>query len=134
MNVLETEWWTLALPPEWWAESEDDSILIADRDEVGCIEISTLHKEEGEFSEEDLQEIAESGGDPSEQWRAVALGDFKGLAAQFVEEEAAIREWYVANGPVLLFITYSCDGENQGMDDASVDEILDTLLVAKVRK
>ena len=70
-----------------------------------------------------MQEIAESGGETSEAWRSVALGDFKGLAAQFVEEEAAIREWYVANGPVLLFITYSCDRENQGMDDASVDEM-----------
>ena len=40
MNVLETEWWSLALPPEWWADSEEDSILIGDRDDVGCIEIS----------------------------------------------------------------------------------------------
>ncbi len=42
MNVLETEWWTLALPPEWWADSEEDSILVGDRDDVGCIEISTV--------------------------------------------------------------------------------------------
>ena len=35
MNILETEWWNLALPPEWWAESEEDSILIGDRDGVG---------------------------------------------------------------------------------------------------
>ena len=34
MNVLETEWWTLAIPPEWWADSEEDSILVGDRDEA----------------------------------------------------------------------------------------------------
>jgi hypothetical protein len=30
-------------------------------------------------------------------------------------------------GAMLLFITYSCEEENRGMDDAAVDEILDTL-------
>jgi hypothetical protein len=30
---------------------------------------------------------------------------------------------------MLLFVTYSCEEENQGMDDAAVDEILDTLMV-----
>ena len=134
MNVAETEWWSLALPPEWWADSQDDGILIGDRDEVGCIEISTLHKEEGEFTQEDLEEIAEEGSDPSSSWQAVALGVFRGFTGQFVEEGAAVREWYVANGPVMLFVTYSCDVENRGMDDASVDEILDTLLVLPVRK
>jgi hypothetical protein len=28
---------------------------------------------------------------------------------------------------LLLYITYSCDLDNAGMDDAAVDEILDTL-------
>ena len=39
-----------------------------------------------------------------------------------------MREWYVAIGSVLLFITYSCDAENRGLDDAAVDEILQTLV------
>jgi hypothetical protein len=134
MNVVETEWWTLVLPPEWWADSQDDGILIGDRDDVGCIEISTLHKEEGEFTQEDLEEIAGEGSDPAKSWQAVALGEFRGFTGQFVEEDTAIREWYVANGPVMLFVTYSCDLENRGMDDASVDEILDTLLVLPLRK
>ena len=58
MNVLETEWWSLAIPPEWWADSEEDSILVGDRDDVGCIEISTLHKEEGQFDQQMLRDIA----------------------------------------------------------------------------
>ena len=31
MNVLETEWWTMAIPPEWWADTQEDSILVGDR-------------------------------------------------------------------------------------------------------
>jgi len=127
MNVLETEWWTMALPPEWWADTEEDGILVGDRDDVGCIEISTLHKEQGEFDIAEAMDIARSESSQTLQWTKVSLGDFEGVAGQFVEEGAAIREWYVVRGGMLLFITYSCDEDNSGMDDAAVDELLDTL-------
>lgn len=129
MNVLETEWWTLAIPPEWWAESEEDSILVGDRDEVGCIEISTLHREDGEFEPGDALRIAERESEQRLAWQAVTLGDFSGVSSHYVEGETAIREWYVANDALLLFITYSCDVDNAGMDDSAVDELLDTLMV-----
>jgi hypothetical protein len=127
MNVLETEWWTLAVPPEWWADTEDDSILVGDRDDVGCIEISTLHKEQGVFGVDEVAAIARSESDTVDEWVKVTLGDFAGLSASYLEEGVAIREWYVAHGAMLLFITYSCDEDNGGMDDAAVDELLDTL-------
>jgi len=130
MNVLETEWWTLALPPEWWADSEEDSILVGDRDDVGCIEISTLHKEEGDFDRGSVTAIAQEESEQVLQWQPTTLGEFSGVSSRYVEEDAAVREWYVSNGALLLFITYSCDKENGGMDDAAVDEILDTLMLA----
>ncbi|WP_220463592.1 hypothetical protein [Sediminihaliea albiluteola] len=129
MNVLETEWWSMVVPPEWWAEEEDDSILVGDLDDVGCIEISTLHKESGDFSAEELLAIAESELSQKVQWKSLTRGDFEGWTASFSEEGAAIREWYLAAGAMLLFVTYSCDLDNRGMDDAAVDEILDTLLL-----
>lgn len=129
MNVLETEWWTLAIPPEWWAESEEDSILVGDQDNVGCIEISTLHKEEGMFDVQTVRGIAQEESEQPLDWHQVTLGDFAGVGSSYQEEGTAVREWYVFNGALLLFITYSCDGENRGMDDAAVDELLDTLMV-----
>ena len=129
MNVLETEWWTMAVPPEWWADSEEDSILVGDRDDVGCIEISTLHKEEGEFDIAAVRAIAQEESEQPLEWHLVTLGDFTGVSSRYIEEDTGVREWYVANGALLLFITYSCDAENHGMDDAAVDELLDTLMV-----
>ena len=129
MNVLETEWWSLAIPPEWWADSEEDSILVGDQDEVGCIEISTLHKDEGVFDRDRVLSIAQTEAEQSVDWRSVKLGEFAGVSSSYVQEETAVREWYVANGALLLFITYSCAEENRGMDDAAVDELLDTLMV-----
>ncbi|MDZ7782617.1 MAG: hypothetical protein U5K56_06620 [Halioglobus sp.] len=129
MNVLETEWWTVAVPPEWWAESEDESILIGDRDGVGCIQISTLHRASGEFDASEVENIARRESPSAATWQGVSPGDFAGLTGRCAEEGAALREWYVARGGMLLYITYSCDEENRGMDDAAVDEILDTLTV-----
>lgn len=128
MNVLETEWWSVAIPPEWWAESEEDSILIGDRDGVGCIEVSTLHSE-GEDTPVQGPEAMARDASGELDWTPVSLGDFDGVAAGSLEEGTALREWYVANGRLLLYITYSCDEDNRGMDDAAVDELLDTLAV-----
>jgi hypothetical protein len=130
MNVLETEWWTLALPPEWWAEADGESILVGDRDGVGCIEFSTLQKEEGDFQAEELRAIAAAEAESELAWRDVRLGDFEGVTGTYTLEDTAIREWYLASGAMLLFITYSCDPDNRGMDDAAVDELLDTLMLA----
>jgi hypothetical protein len=129
MNVLETEWWTMAVPPEWWADSEEDSILVGDQDDVGCIEISTLHPEEGVFDLETVTTIAQTESELPLQWQGVTLGDFAGVSSSYVQEATAVREWYVFNGALLLFITYSCAEENRGMDNAAVDELLDTLMV-----
>ncbi len=129
MNILETDWWSMALPPEWWAESEDDSVLVGDRDDVGCLEFSTLHKEFGEFDAAELRGIAASESEQKLTWKPLSLGDFSGVTSSFVEEGAAIREWFIAKGALLLFITYSCDEENGGMDDVAVNEFLDTLMV-----
>lgn len=127
MNVLETEWWTICVPPEWWAEREDDSIIISDRDQVGSIEFSTLRKDSGEFTPDEVAAIARDNGEPDWQWQAVAAGEFNGVCCAYREDEDAVREWYLAAGPLLLFVTYSCDVENSELDQAAVDEILSTL-------
>ena len=127
MNILQTEWWSLAVPPEWWAEAEEDSILVGDLDDVGCIEISTLHRENGSFTGEEVLTMARAEAPADCRWSDLRRGDFAGWHTSFVEDGTAIREWYLAAGGMLLFVTYSCDPENRGMDDAAVDEILDTL-------
>ena len=129
MNVLETEWWSCALPVEWWAESEEETILIGDQDDVGCIEISSLLKEQGAFDKSEVAALARSESPDVSEWESVVLGDFPGVSGRLIEDDAAIREWYVAAENVLLFITYSCELENDRMDDAAVDEILDTLML-----
>ena len=131
MNILNTEWWSIAIAPEWWTEREDDAVIIGDRDEVGSILISTLCKDDGVFDSAELEQIARDNADCECDWNRVKMGDFSGLSTQYLEDDSAVREWYLSAGSVLLFITYNCDPENSGMDDAAVDEILETLELAQ---
>ncbi len=130
MNILQTEWWTVGVPPQWWAEHDDDVVVIGDCDDVGCIEVSTLQKEAGDFTLTELEQIAGDNGESAWQWQACSLGEFSGCCTRYEEEDTLVREWYVASGSVLLFITYSCAAENRGLDAAAVDEILQTLVFA----
>lgn len=127
MRVLETGDWSLLLPSEWQAEQDEDSIVIGDQDDVGCIEISELRKESGAFAPADLEALIDNPRD----WSTAQLGNFSGRGHSLVEDDAAIREWYVYAGDLLLYITYSCALENRGLDDAAVDEILATLHAAQ---
>ena len=58
MNILETDHWCLMLPSEWQAENDDDIIRIVDQDEVGEIEITTLHKQSGKVMPAEIQDMA----------------------------------------------------------------------------
>lgn len=123
MKVLETGDWSLLLGDEWIAEQDEESILIGDRDGVGCLEISELRREQGLFREADLDEFMEAG----HAARAIRCGNFQGRVTQFSEDGAALRQWCLYTDDLLLYITYSCDADNAGLDDAAVDEMLATL-------
>ena len=45
MNIVETDFWCLMLPPEWSAEEEEGSVLITDQDGIGELAITTLVRE-----------------------------------------------------------------------------------------
>lgn len=123
MSVLETQWWMLELPEEWQADQQDEMILISDQDGVGEIAITTLEKEEGDVEDEDLLQLTDELG----QGKPVMVSDLSGYYFEYREEGDALREWYLGGDNLLILMTYVCDEQNAGMDDAAVDEILATL-------
>lgn len=129
MNVLETQWWLMDIPPEWETEQDDELIVIGDEDGVGEIAITTLVKEQGAVDEAELLELAADTASFAGKPASVECGDFKGFYYSFEEEGEAIREWYLAVDNYLLLVTYCCDLDNAGMDDGAVDDILATLMV-----
>lgn len=117
------------LPTEWHAENEDDIIRIVDQDDVGEIEITTLHKQSGNVMPAEIQDMALEESPEVSQWKATNAGAFSGVSGHYTEDGAAVREWYLGSDSLLLYVTYVCDKDDAGLDDASVDELLGTLVV-----
>lgn len=117
------------LPTEWHAENEDDIIRIVDQDDVGEIEITTLHKQSGNVMPAEIQDMALEESPEISQWKATNAGAFSGVSGHYTEDGAAVREWYLGSDSLLLYVTYVCDEDDAGLDDASVDELLGTLVV-----
>lgn len=131
MNILQTQWWEMDLPDEWRAEEDDDLILISDVDDVGEIAISTLAKEDGVVDEQELAQFSAEVEQAYGKGKTLTIGDWRGVYFQFNEDSDAVREWYLYQDNLLVLITYSCDLENAGMDDAVVDEIVATLYISR---
>ena len=128
MNIVETDYWCLMLPPEWSAVEEDGSVLITDQDGIGELAITTLVREPENAPETSLLEIAHTESPEVSSWANASFGDFSGVTGQFTEEGAVLQEWYLSHRVALLYCTYACDVEDAGMDMAAVEEILGTLV------
>ena len=128
MNIIETDYWCLMLPDEWSAEQSDDVVLITDQDGIGELAVTTLVRASGAGEEITATDIAEEESPEVSVWHAAVYGGFTGVTGQFEESGSVITEWYLTYGDALLYITYACDEEDDGLDAAAVDEILSTLV------
>lgn len=127
MRVLETNWWSISLPDEWIAESDDEAIIIFDEDDVGTISIVDLKREEGDASQEDLLELAEELIEQGLSAKPASVGDFVGIRFEYEEDEVFVIEWFLRCDDLVLLVSYDCDLDNKGMDVGMVEDILDTL-------
>jgi hypothetical protein len=127
MKLLETDWWTLELPPEWEAEQDEDVIVIEDEDGVSCLELSTLVREQGAVSERDLAEFSRDLREAGHAPRAVRIGPWSGEVFEHDDDEYHWREWFLRHAGLFVYGAYHCESGNRGMDDAAIDEILATL-------
>ena len=118
----------MMLPEEWHAENDDDVIRIVDQDDVGEIEITTLHKQSGRVNASDVAAMASEKSPEITEWHQARAGAFEGVTGLYHEDDASVCEWYLATENLLLYITYICAQEDEGLDYASVVELLGTLV------
>ncbi|MEX1668170.1 hypothetical protein AB4876_04555 [Zhongshania guokunii] len=129
MQEVESDWWFIGLPEEWQTEQDEDSILIFDQDELGCISLSSLQAKHGKpTTADDVRELIKEVGMRLEDGKSCKIGDdYQGWEFETVEEGDYIREWFLHAGDHLLLISYACAEDDRDMDRAAVDQILDTL-------
>ena len=128
MREVESDWWFLDLPECWLSEQDEESILIYDEDELGCISLSALVPDNGAVDEAALRSLIEQLDLNIGSGKPCQLGEaWRGWEFETEEEGDFIREWYLLGPDHLLLVTYSCAEEDWDMDRAAVDEILSTL-------
>ena len=57
MDVLETDFWTMQLPNEWFAEQDDETIIISDEAQVSTIEITPVLVDKNTSKEDILTDM-----------------------------------------------------------------------------
>ena len=128
MKIIETEYWCLMLPPEWSAEQSEDVVVITDQDGIGELAVTTLIQDNASAAEASAAKVAEGESPEVADWTTVQVGPFAGVAGSFKEDALVIREWYLTYRSALLYVTYACDIEDDGLDTGAVEEILGTLV------
>lgn len=124
MDVLETDFWALQLPDEWFAEQDDETIVISDESEVSTIELTSIIVDENASKDEILADVL-----PAHAVKTV-LAEETAFYHELLEDGIFWREWVCEIPQGVLLISHGMDEDNKGMDDASVDEILSTLAIA----
>ena len=128
MKIIETEYWCLMLPPEWSAEQSEDVVVIMDQDGIGELAVTTLIQDNASAGEASAAIVAEEESPEVADWSPVQVGPFAGVAGSFKEDGLVIREWYLTYRSALLYVTYACGIEDEGLDTGAVEEILGTLV------
>jgi hypothetical protein len=126
MRSVESDWWIIDLPEEWEAEQDEETIVITDPDGLGMLEITALQRDEAEVS----RDLTTAAGELLPEDAALQRCTLAGLDAvtcSYIDEEDAVRDWLAVNDELVLLVTYSCAIDDRGMDDAMIDEILETL-------
>ena len=129
MKIIETEYWCLMLPPEWSAEQNEDVVMITDQDGIGELAVTTLIQDNAGAGDVTAVQMAEEESPEVADWSPVQVGPFAGVAGSFKEDGLVIREWYLAHLSVLIYATYACGIEDDGLDTGAVEEILGTLVL-----
>ncbi|MCK5880919.1 MAG: hypothetical protein KAG18_03525 [Sinobacterium sp.] len=124
MDVLETDFWALQLPDEWFAEQDDETIIISDESEVSTIELTSILADKNISKDDILADVL-----PDNAIKTV-LAEETAYYHELSEDGVFWREWVCELAEGVLLISHGMDEDNKGMDDASVDEILSTLAIA----
>ena len=109
MNIVETDYWCLILPPEWSAEEEEGSVLITDQDGIGELAITTLVREPDDSQETSLSDIAQAESPEVSSWATATFGDSRASRGSSARRGRYCRSgtsamgsrYYIAPMPVM---------------------------------
>ncbi len=126
MKKYVSEHWQLDLPDSWETEMVDDSDAFYDPQSNGTLLFSTVQEVQA-ITDEYLAELAEEHIEAGAEFYDVEFGPFSGVTCCYEVDNEYGCEWYLKSGNVMLFITYNCPLDEEGIEDDVIEIILETL-------
>jgi len=129
MSRIAGDLWEISFPDQWqhWQDPECYTIIPAPE---SALQITAATKD-GAVTIEDMEEFAKERLSQIQSREDVLTGDFSGFTYSYYDGKFFRREWYVARGSVMLFVTYTCEhGIAEPADEAMID-VLNTLKIVR---
>lgn len=126
MPLYEQPHWSVELPEGWRGEREDESTLFRCDGGAGTLAVTLLCDQE-RVTRETLMELASSTREEGHTPCDIQAGAHNGLYFSYQEDETAWREWYLAAGCCVFFVSYDCPQGEESKDAAEVDDIVAAL-------
>ncbi|HEY0635897.1 MAG TPA: hypothetical protein VGE00_10990 [Gammaproteobacteria bacterium] len=123
MSRYQQPQWSVELPEGWHGEREDESTLFRREGGAGTLAVTLLCEEES-VTRETLLELAASTLEEGHLPSAIQAGELQGLFFSYEEEGTAWREWYLAAGRCLFFVSYDCATGEAASEAAAVNAII----------
>jgi hypothetical protein len=118
----------LTVPEGWRAWHDAECATLVGPGDIGALQISAAFKET-DVLETDLLDLASEHLDAGAKPAAIHAGDFVGFELAFSDGDTYWRHWYLRNGSQMLFITYNCELGSRGIEDGSIRETVESLMV-----
>jgi hypothetical protein len=118
--------WSIELPDTWVGERDEECDTLYDPQGYGSVEISTLMRERS-ADEDFLEHLAADHLAAGAKTYDVQFGPFEGFTLSYGSDEAFCQEWYLRAGRLVLFVSYACAPEHEGLEEEVVEAVLGSL-------
>jgi len=122
--------WSVALPGGWLGEREDESTLFRREGGAGTLAVTLLCDKES-VTREKLKELATSTCEEGHVPHDIQSGEHSGFYFSYEEEGTVWREWYLAAGYCVFFVSYDCAQGDESKEAAEVDAIVAGLTLSQ---
>jgi hypothetical protein len=126
MPTYKHKHWSIDLPATWRGERDGDLDVFNDPQGYGAIEVSTLMQERP-ADDDFLDYLAGDHLAAGARTYDVSFGPFTGFTLSYGSDDGFCQEWYLRAGRLVLFVSYACAPEHEGLEEDVVEQILSSL-------
>jgi hypothetical protein len=122
-----SDWWAIRLEPGWFSAKDDECISFWHEDGIGALQIGAYRYDDESIPETALAEFMQNQIPDGIAQEKTQSGEFSGVQVNYIEEGNFWRKLWVTKSSLLVFITYSCDAEDQTIERVSIERMLGSL-------